>query len=188
MKVRKSFGALALILSASALLAACGSGLGTGGSTAGATQTGSTITLTGFNTTSVTGLVYNTKASNLSSGGTFSLGTIYVRAWTDSTGNHIAALSYYDGGATEQYLSFDTTANGSAAPSTWYDAGNPPAVTGTVVYCHVSGSQVSYPTCSSLGISVNRAAGTFSVASTPAFDMNTLATGTMSGSLTFPPF
>ena len=179
MKSKKRFFAVILVLSASGLLTACGGGGGGGGSSS---SSGATITLTGFTDSSVSGLAYNSTVSNAASGSVVGSTTLYTREWNDSTGNNIATMTYYDGGTTEQYLGFNVMANALTTANVYY------VDTGSSILCHVSGTTVTYPTCSSMGITVDRVNGTLSLVSTPALNPISGAAGTMSGSLTFTAF
>jgi len=128
---------------------------------------GTSVTTTFGN---ITGLSYNAGISSITA-------TQQSLVWTNSALDMFQLV--YQIGASEDVLSLAVFIGGSG-----YWAGTP-----TInIICHVSGTNTGFPTCASWGITVSRAAGTISFASTPAFDMTTNATGTMSGSFTFTPF
>ena len=119
----------------------------------------------------VTGLSYNTGLSSVTA-------TTASLVWTNGASDMFQMI--YQTDATRDILSLFVDIGASG-----YWAGTPTLN----LICHVSGTNtVGYPTCASWGITVSRATGTISFASTPAFDMSTYATGTMSGSFTFTPF
>lgn len=186
MEILKRYGVVSLLLLATGLLlAACGGGGGgtasSGGGGGGGTPATGTISLTGFSYASVSGLVYD--PSLFTSAAVNTTTTTYFLKFHDTSYANYANLIYtIDTSTSLETLTFNASPN---TLSTIYTIGTP----STSMYCVVTGTSVAIPTCASLGISVNRAAGTFSLASTPAYDMgNTASTGTMTGSLTFTPF
>ena len=164
---------------------------GCGGSGAGSNSSsnGGVLTLTGFaGVSTIPDLAYSSIISN---SGT--KGVLYSRVWTTPNNKGLASLAYLVN-STEVTLNFDVTADASVSTVTqvWYYAANAPLT--NTGFCWVSGTTntASLPLCTSLNISVNRAAGTIAFASSPAVSYTSgssvYATGTMSGTLSFTPF
>lgn len=198
MRSKKSYGAIALmVLGVGLLVAACGGGGGSaGGGTGGAGGTGGTggtgstagtLTFTGLSSVStISGLGYS---SLLSNSGVTAGGTIYYRSFMNIATGGLAQMNYY-ATTTQDTLTFTSTANVNAATVVWYNAG-PPLTQPAIGQCWVGGASnpSALPTCTSWGIAASRVAGTVAFTSTPVYNTaNIAATGTMSGSLTFPPF
>jgi len=176
---------------ATAVLALALSGCGGSNSTAeailGQGTFGETLTLSGFpGVSTITGLTYNSIVSNAGTNAP----TNYLRIWSTVDNTGLASL-IYQVSSTEETLNFDVTADTSVASPVWYYAATTLTNLG---FCHVSGTTNvnSLPDCSALNITISRSAGTITFASTPARSYTTSSpvstTGTLSGSLTFPPF
>jgi hypothetical protein len=149
--------------------------------------------------TSLTGLVYNASSDQTitRAGGSK---TQYIRLWTNNASFWSASLGYVVGDsydATQESLLFlgqySNTAQNFAVGGPVVDS-----YTGQTSYdgtCSIRGSNhYNDPLCSSWGITVSRSAGTISFSNTPVFDMlsagnsTAVATGRMSGTLSFTPF
>ncbi len=175
----KKTGAVGLMMvSVTLLAAACGGGGSGAGAGSGAAGTLNLSMSTGSFT--LTGLSYSAQLSTAS-------GTVGGYSWLqDDFNNGVAdaAVDYYST-STEDTLDFLVTPNRG---STWYDAGPPPT---TMPSCWVSGASnpIGLPLCTTWGIAISRTAGTITFTNTPVFNSaNPAVTGTMSGTLTFPPF
>ncbi len=169
-------------------LSGCGGGSSTADNSLGQGATGQTLTLSGFaGVSSIPGLTYSATLSNVSTNGST---TSYLRIWTTVDNTGLASL-IYQVSSTEVTLNFDVTADASVASPVWYYAATTLTNLG---FCHVSGTTNvnSLPDCSTLNITVNRAAGTITFISSPAISYTNSTpastTGTLTGSLTFPPF
>jgi len=178
------FAATAVLVLA---LSGCGGSNSTAEAVLGQGTYGETLTLSGFpGVSTITGLTYNSIVSNAGTNAP----TNYLRVWSTVDNTGLASL-IYQVSSTEVTLNFDVTADVSVASPVWYYAATTLTNLG---FCHVSGTTNvnSLPDCSTLNITVDRAAGTITFASTPArsYTNSTSAstTGTLSGSLTFPPF
>lgn len=165
---------------------------GCGGSGAGSNSSsnGGVLTLTGFaGVSTIPDLAYSSIISNSGTNG-----VLYSRVWTTPNNKGLASLAYVVNSA-EVTLNFNVTADASVSTGAqvWYYAANPPVTIANPGFCWVSGTNTaSLPLCTSLNISVDRAAGTIAFASSPAVSYTSsssvYATGTMSGTLSFTPF
>ena len=161
-------------------------------------STGTSMAFTGFTTQSLTGFTakpnFDGTSAGTHNGYPF---TSYNRVWNNSS-NGVAGLHFYDFGSTVgQLVTFYVTPNGTLTPYPAYsigtnEASNSCAVAATSYFPYV-------PTCSSIGVMVNRTTGTLSLISSPAFGDTTSdngatwiatgALGTITGwPLSFTPF
>ncbi len=101
---------------------------------------------------------------------------------TSATGSAVVDLNYYTT-ASDQYIGVTLIINAS----TYYVGTS--TTGGTALNCEISGTNgMGFPLCTALGVNLSRSAGTLTFTNTPLLDSTFASMGTMSGSLTFPPF
>jgi len=163
MNINMKYGVFALITLLSALLAGC-----TGGSSdSNLAPTGVTVTITA----PIGDLTYLNHTPSIIA----NTSTAFYNNWAGLQSDIFM----------QYYASFDFIAiSGTSDNGTKFTVGTPPSTKN----CNIT-APLAFPLCSSWGITVDRSAGTLTFANTPVFnEVNTTETGTMSGTLTFPPF
>ncbi|HEY0665523.1 MAG TPA: hypothetical protein VGD24_05625 [Gallionella sp.] len=171
MNSQKSYNAIPALLLSIVLLTAC-----SGKSSDSPAPTGDTLTISA----PIGDLTYLNHTSSFIP----NTATTFYNNWITSQSGGVASLFMQYTLASGLILSDYVSISGVSDNGTAFTAGLP-----TSIICNVTNVVSVWPSCATWGITVDKAAGTISFASTPVFnDLNNTETGTMTGTLTFPPF